>query len=79
VIAVGEDRIEPDGSVEVFLRSSYIAQVVFGYSPEKEAPVIGAVEPGKDIEMFNGLGVFAVLESQASAHVEHVFVVLGKD
>ena len=78
MVSVGEYRVKAHGGVEISLGAADITQVVFCNAPEKEAPVVGAVKSGKNVEMFNSLGIFPILQGEAPAHSENVFVVLGK-
>ena len=77
VETVGEYGIDADRSVEILLRSADVPEVVLGDAAEEESPVVGGVQTGKDVEILDGLGIFAVGQGIAAAEVEDVPVVLG--
>ena len=58
--------------------SAEVSQVVFGNPAEEEGPVIRCVKLGKFVEVFYGLGVFAVGKSVAAPEIEYVLIVLGE-
>ena len=74
---VGEYGIDADRRVEILLRSADVSEVVLGDAAEEEGPVIGSVQTGQDVEILDGLGIFAVGQGIAAAEVEYVPVVLG--
>ena len=79
MISVREYGIEPDRIVEVLVGSAYVPEIVFGYASEKETPIVGGVQAGKDIELLYCLCVFAFRKSLTPTPHEDVLVVLGKD
>ena len=77
VVAVGEHGVDAHAPVEVLLRAADVAEVVLGDAPVEEAPVVGGVKLGEDVEVLYGKGVFPVAEGGAPAPHEHVLVPLG--
>ena len=77
VPAVGEHRIDAYRTVEVGAGAADVAEVVFGDTAEEEVPVVRGVEPGQNVEVLYGEGVFAVLQGGAATEEENVAVVLG--
>ena len=76
VIAVGEDRIQADGGIEVLLRTPQVAQVVLGDPPVEEGPVVGRVQAGQDVETLDRLGVFPLGKRGPPPEGEYILVIL---
>ena len=60
MVSVRKDGIQSDRPVEVVLGSAKVSEVVFGYAPEEECPVIRGIQLRKHVEIFNGLGILSL-------------------
>ena len=78
MISGSEDRIDPYRPVEVTFGTPQVAKIVFRDASEKESPAVCRVQLSKYIEIVDGQGVLAVGQCIASAHEEHILVILGK-
>ena len=76
MIPVGKYRVEPYGCIEILVGAAIVTEVVFCDASEKETPIVRAVKSGEHVELFYGIGVFAVRQSLPAAPHEHVLVVL---
>ena len=78
VETVGKDRVEPDGSIEIRLCATQVAEVVLGNAAEEETPIVRGVQPGEDVEILDGLCILAVGKRLAPPPHEDVLVILGE-
>jgi hypothetical protein len=67
MITGSKNRVQTHGTVEITFGSAQITQIVFGYAPEKEIVIIGGIESGKDIKIFNRQGIFTFRQRVATS------------
>ena len=76
VVAGGEDRVQPDGGVEVRPGAADVTQVVLGDTPVEERPVIGRVQLREDVEMGHRLRQMPFGQGGTAPEHEDILVIL---
>ncbi len=77
MVAGSEDGIDADAAVEVLAGAAQVAEIVFGDAAIEEGPVVGGIELGEDVEIFDRVAVAAVDNGLPTGEVEVVLVILG--